>query len=88
MTSAGLAAERTSLAWSRTALSYAACVLLLTRLAADSSAFAAVVVAVIGGLVTIGLLAVNRVRGHRLPIAALTTASVLTGICALGFILA
>jgi len=88
MKAGGLAAERTSLAWSRTALSYAACALLLARLAADSSAFAAIGVGVIGVLVTAALLAVRGVRGHQLPIAALTAASVLTALCALAFIVA
>jgi len=45
----GVAAERTVLAWNRTALAYAACVLLSVRLAADSLPLALTVVGLGGG---------------------------------------
>lgn len=58
----GLAPERTSMAWSRTALSYTACALLLARLATTATPGAATVIGAAGVLVTVGLLAAGEVR--------------------------
>lgn len=58
----GLYRERTSLAWSRTALSYAACALLLARLSATSGAAAGLAVGAAGVLTTLGILAVGELR--------------------------
>lgn len=62
MNRSGLSRERTSLAWSRTALSYATCAALLARLAATSTTAAAAVVGAVGVLVTLGLLAAGDLR--------------------------
>ena len=62
----GVAPERTALAWTRTVLSYGACVLLCLRLARGSPAVFAAVAA--GGAVAVGTLgATARSRQRRLP---------------------
>lgn len=93
----GLSRERTSLAWSRTALAYGTCVLLLARLSAESAGTAAVVVGGVGVLLTLGLLAVGDLRLRAAPgpiresrpvvgpaaLLLLAGACVLTGLAAL-----
>jgi uncharacterized membrane protein YidH (DUF202 family) len=58
---AGLAAQRTALAWTRTALGYAVCVLLCSRLAGT----AAPLVLAAGGGAVAGLAALARARLRR-----------------------
>jgi len=70
MSPAGLFRERTSLAWSRTALSYAACALLLTRLAVAAGTTAVVIVGAVGVLATAGLFAAGEVRYRPSVLAA------------------
>ncbi|CAN5156653.1 hypothetical protein BH20ACT5_BH20ACT5_00780 [soil metagenome] len=93
----GVPNERTSLAWSRTALSFAACSLLLGRLAQVQAAAAAVTLALVGVLGSVGLLVTGEARYRRaarrlpaarpivgpVPIALLTAATVLLGVVAL-----
>jgi len=69
---AGLAPERTSLAWSRTALSYAGCALLLARLATNSGPTAVVVVGALGVLAAVGLLVAAELRYRLSPAPTVT----------------
>jgi uncharacterized membrane protein YidH (DUF202 family) len=65
----GVAAERTVLAWNRTTLAYAACVLLCMRLAAASLPLTGVVAGA-GAAATAGLAATGASRHRRTRAAA------------------
>lgn len=86
----GLAAERTALAWTRTALAYAVCVLLCSRLGAGSPP-TVLVVLLLGGLATSTLAMVAAARGKRAradvasgrPIAAPLATATVAGLTAL-----
>jgi hypothetical protein len=90
----GVAAERTVLAWNRTTLAYAACVLLCVRLAAGSLPLALTVVGA-GATGLTGLATATRSRYRRVHAdaasgrlvaapAAVTTAAALSVLLALG----
>ncbi len=97
----GVQNERTSLAWSRTALSLAACSLLLARLAQLQDVAVALVIALAGVLSSVALLVTGEVRYRRsarrlpsarpivgpVPIALLTAGTLLLGVVALLLVL-